>query len=117
MGFGLSSIFISMFIGTGFLVGVRRSKFTKDILPVDDGQTFLGKMGRFLFLLVVIAGVSMFWRGWWYLGDLIATKLNYEDELIDAWWSFFVGTIGMALANLTPLGKMLLDDGVGVAGG
>lgn len=117
MGFGWTSIFMSIFIGSGFLVGVRRSRFTRDILPVDAGKTIFDRIRRFFFLLLVIAGVSMFWRGWWYLGDKIAVNINYDDKYKDAWWSFFVGTVGMAVVTLTPLSKMMLHDAVGVAGG
>lgn len=117
MGFGWMSIFTSMFVGTGFLIGVRRWRFTKDILPIEAGKTLIDRIRRFMFLLVVIGGVSMFWRGWWCLGDKIAVNIGYDDKYKDAWWSFFVGTIGMAAVNLTPLNTMLLNDAVGVAGG
>lgn len=117
MGFGWISILTCVFIGSGFLVGVRRWRFTKDILPIEAGKTLLDRIRRFLFLLVVIGGVAMFWRGWWCLGDKIAVNLNYDDKYKDAWWSFFVGTTGMAVIYLTPLSSMLLNDAVGVAGG
>lgn len=81
---------ISIIIGSGFLFLIRYFKSTRDILPVSKGKTIWGKLARLLWFYVMVFAVSMFWRGWWLLGDNSAAG-GEVGGLADCLWSCAIG--------------------------
>mmetsp|Transcript_68234 Transcript_68234/g.137248 ORF Transcript_68234/g.137248 Transcript_68234/m.137248 type:complete len:249 (+) Transcript_68234:61-807(+) len=116
---GLSA-FLSMSLGGGFLVAIRRYRVMRDILPVSAGESFCDKLGRLLFLFVAIAAISNFWRGLWLFADDVVVIFHGRDAVgtpVDFVACALVGFTGLAIVNLTPLSQFLLMDGTATAGG
>ena len=106
---------LSILIGGALLVWLRYYSGAQNMLPVHEGKTLRARAVRLLFLVVVIGGVAMFWRGWFLLGDNIAGE--EAGGLKDSLLTIFAGMSGVAVFNLHPsLAAMLLSDGTATDG-
>jgi hypothetical protein len=76
-------------------------------MPPYDGKDAKDKTARVLYHWVVIACVSLYWRGWWsILDNALGAHL---PGIADCVVTLFLGCL-VAIINCTELGKKTLVD-------
>mmetsp|Transcript_74016 Transcript_74016/g.149132 ORF Transcript_74016/g.149132 Transcript_74016/m.149132 type:complete len:166 (+) Transcript_74016:117-614(+) len=107
-GAGVGSAFGSLFVGGVFIILFRWCTQTSELSPPYGGKSAQDRTARVIFNIVVIACVSLYWRGWWSIADNVLGR--YLPPIADCCVTLFIGIMGLAALNCTELGKQTILD-------
>jgi hypothetical protein len=102
-GSSIGSAFGALFVGGVAIILFRWCTQTSGLYPPYGGIDSKDKFFRVIFHWLVVACVSLYWRGWWSILDNVLGV--YTPAIADCIVTLFMGCAGLAVINCTSLGK------------